>query len=150
MTHLSDDNVGLEVVAFSDGVNDFYFRSNTARNAVLSQLFFPDVVPPSVVVVLPVDHQSCLVGLKPSDDIAPTLVVVHPNGDSDALALVRQETKNARRAATTLGEGVGPVGLGPSATVSIVPDGVFNDVEEPTSGVSLVDVEGNLVRHGDA
>ena len=82
---------------------------------MLGLLFLPDPVPSSVVVVLPVDHQSCLVGLQASDDVTPTLVVVHPDGDSDALALVRQETENAGRAATTLGEGGGAVGLRPSA-----------------------------------
>ena len=68
---------------------------------MLRLLFLPDPVPSSVIVVLPVDHQSGLLGLKSSYGGAPTLVVVLPDSDSNALALVRQETKNVRRAATT-------------------------------------------------
>ena len=61
-----------------------------------------------------------------------------------------KKTENARRAATTDGEGEGAVCLRPSATVGIVPDGLLNDVEEPATGVPLVDTEGNAVRHGYA
>ena len=37
-THLFEDDVGLEVVAFSDGVNNFGYRSSGARGAVLALL----------------------------------------------------------------------------------------------------------------
>ena len=86
---------------------------------MLDLLFLPDPGPSSVVVVLPVDHKSRLVRLESCDDVAPTLVVVHPDSDSGPLALVRQETNNAGRAATTLGESEGTAGLGPSTKRSV-------------------------------
>ena len=31
-----------------------------------------------------------------------------------------------------------------------MPDGLLNDMEEPATGIGLVDTDGNAVRHGDA
>ena len=116
---------------------------------MLDFLFLPDKVPSSVVVVLPVDQESCLLGLEPGDDVAPALVVVHTDGDCDVLVFVRLETNNAGRAATTHGDGAGGVVLSPGATVGEVPDGLLDDVEKPASRVGLEDTESDVVRHSD-
>ena len=150
MTHLSDDDVGLEVVAVSNRINDFNSGSTSARDAVRGQLFLPHVGPWSIVVVLPIDHESRLVGRKSGNDVAPTFVVVHANSNGNELARgVRFEAKHARRAASAHCKGQNAVCIGPSAAVGKVPVGFFYEGEQPARGVTLKDAELDRVRHDD-
>ena len=73
-THLSNDDVGLEVVALSNRINNLNSGSKGARAAVLSQLFLP-YVGPFISVVLPIDHGSRQVGRNIAYDVAPTATV---------------------------------------------------------------------------
>ena len=146
MTHLCNEDVGLEVVALSNCINDFDCGSTSAPDAVRRQLFLPHVGPWSVIVVLPIDHESRLVGRKSSHDVAPTFVVVHTNSNGNELARgVRFEAKHARRAASTHSEGQNTISVGPSATVGKVPVGFLDEGEQPASGATLKDAKLNSV-----
>ncbi|KAF9237747.1 putative RNA helicase [Melanogaster broomeanus] len=56
-------------------------------------------------------------------------LVVHPDGDDYAFALVGHEANGARRAATTHGQGVDAIGIRQSAAISVVPASLLNDGE---------------------
>ena len=131
-------------MSLGNRVLDLDLRPRIAGGTMLNRLLLPREAPEPIVVVLAVDLERRLVGVEVSHDVTPALVVVHPDRNCNALALGRQEANNPRWAIRVQGKDEHAVHLGPNA---IAPNGLLDDVEEPTSGVGLVYTKSNRVRH---
>ena len=144
----SDNDVALEVVSLGDGVVDGKLAALGVRDAVAGQLGLPLLfaVPVLVGVILGGDDHTRLVVLEVGDDVTPTLVVVDAHRDDEVLAGVRDETEGTAGSATTHREQMLSVDLAPRPTVSVLPDGLLDAVEESVR-VGLVDLGGDGVTH---
>src|SRR5689334_12011216 len=97
---------------------------------VSSKLLLAHIGTGTGIVILRVDNGASLVAGEVGDNVAPAFVVVDAESDDEVLAVVSSEADGTRGAATAHGEDLLAVGLGPGATIGVVPDGLFNDVEE--------------------
>jgi hypothetical protein len=142
-----NDDVACEIVTLSNGVNDLDPPALGARNIEAAELLLADsgaVVASGVVVG--VDVRSSVAGRKTGGHVDPALVVVHAEGDDEDLA-AGLEAEDAGGAAAAHGEVLLAVDDGPGAAISVVPDGLFDDLEIGV-GVGLVDAGSDGVRHG--
>ena len=144
----SDDDLDLEVVSLSDGVDKRKLAALEVRDAVVGQLRLPLLLTVFVVigVVLGSDDNASLVVGEIGDNITPTLVVVDSQSDDEVFAGVGHEAKGTAGPAATHGEHMGPVDFTPRSTIRVLPDRLLDDVEEGVL-VGLVDLGSDRVTH---
>ena len=144
---LANSDRAVEALTLSDVEVDLDIPAGGARNIEAAELLLADRRAfAAVSVIVGVDVPSSVGRGEAGGYIDPAQVVVNAEGDNEVL-VAGMEAHDAGSAAAAHGEDLLVVDFSPGATVSIVPDGLFDDLE-PGVGVILVDAASDGVRHG--
>jgi len=143
---LANGDRAVEALTLSDVKVDLDVPASGGRSIEGAEVLLADLRALALSVVVGVDVLSSVSRAEAGGDIDPALVVVNTKGDNEVLVGVF-EAEEAGGTAAAHGEDLLPVDFGPAATVTEVPDRLFDDLE-PGVGVGLVDTASDGVRHG--
>jgi len=136
----------VEGVPLSDIEVDLDVLARGARNVEAAEVLLADSIAfGAFSVVVGVDVCSSVGRGEAGGYVDPAHVVVNAEGDNEVLVSTF-EAEDAGSAAAAHGEDLLSVDFGPGATVTEVPDSLFDDLE-PVAGVALVDAASDGV-HG--
>jgi hypothetical protein len=144
---LANGDRAVEALTLSDIEVDLDVPALGARNVEAAELLLADGrAVAAFSVVVGVDVRSSIGRGEAGGNIDPAQVVVNAEGDDEVL-VAAPEAEDAGRTAAAHGEDLLVVEFSPGATVGVVPDCLFDDLE-PGVGVGLVDAASDGVRHG--
>ena len=144
---LANGDRAVEALTLGDVEVDLDIPAVGARNIKAAELLLADRrTVAAVSVIVGVDVCSSVGRGESGGYIDPAHIVVNAEGDNEELA-AGIEADDAGGAAAAHGEDHLVVDFSPGATVSKVPDSLFDDLE-PGVGVILVDAASDGVRHG--
>jgi hypothetical protein len=145
--YLANGDRAVEALTLSDIEVDLDVPALGARNVEAAELLLADRrAVAAFSVVVGVDVRSSIGRGEAGGNIDPAQVVVNAEGDDEVL-VAAPEAEDAGRTAAAHGEDLLVVEFSPGATVGVVPDCLFDDLE-PGVGVGLVDAASDSVRHG--
>jgi len=143
---LANGDRAVEALTLSDIEVDLDIPASGGRSIEAAEVLLADLRALALSVVVGVDERSSVSRAGAGGDIDPALGVVDAKGDNEVLLGVF-EAEEAGGTAAAHGEDLLSVDVGPAATVTEVPDRLFDDLE-PGVGVGLVDTAGDGVIHG--
>lgn len=98
----ADDDIGAEIISFSDGVVNRDIPALYILDTVLSKLPFACAGAFRIaVVVLRVDNNTSLLVGEIGDNVAPALVIVYAKRDDEFLVVFAHKAQGTGRAAAT-------------------------------------------------